>query len=71
MRPERALRILIDATRAELVRLSFDANLYAKGLCDTPHAENAYKKRELIKEAMSVLQGVIEDGDKQEEETSS
>jgi hypothetical protein len=71
MTPERALRIVIDACRAELVKLAFDANLYAKGLCDTPHAKSNYEKRERIKEAFRVLEGVIGDGNESEKETSS
>jgi hypothetical protein len=68
---ERAVNIVHSACRDELVKLAFDANLYEKGLCDTPHAEASFKKRERIKEALAVLYERCDYERNSEEETSS
>jgi hypothetical protein len=68
---ERAVGVVHAGLRTELVRLAFDASLFEKGLCSTPHAENCFKKRELIKEALTVLYARCENDDREEKDTSS
>jgi hypothetical protein len=68
---ERAVKVMIAAVRTELVRYAFDASLFEKGLCSTPNAENSFKKRERIKEAIRVLQERCKNDEHSEKETSS
>lgn len=62
----RAVKIMAEAARTELVRLAFDAKLFEKGLCNTAHAENCYKKRLTIIEAIDYLKGLEKDDFHQE-----
>ena len=71
MKLDRAIKILCDATRAELVRIAFDANLFERKLCNSAHAEACYKRRNLIREAIDVAKGYIENDFQGKKDTSS
>lgn len=52
----KTIDLSIKALRKAAQPLAFDANLYEEGVCDTPHAKNAYDERKQIYTAIAKLE---------------
>lgn len=52
---EQAVNVALAALDAERKRVAVDANLYAQGLCTTPHARAAFERRRELETARDVL----------------
>jgi len=58
----RNLKRAESAIRRRIQRIAFDANLYDRGLCGTPHAEKCSKERILLLKEIEKLHELTEDG---------
>jgi hypothetical protein len=54
---DKAIRLAVQAMRAERQRLAFDANLYDLGIADYPPAKKASERRKEINAAIAELTG--------------
>lgn len=41
-------RLAIEALRAEVKKIAFDANLFDKGMADYPHAQRCSERRKIL-----------------------
>lgn len=55
-----AIHMAVKALTREIQGLAWDANMYEKYGGGAPHTKEAYEKREKIKEAIAVLEGLLE-----------
>jgi hypothetical protein len=52
---DKAIRLAVQALRAQHQKLAFDANLYDLGIADYPHAKKASERRKEIDAAIAEL----------------
>lgn len=59
MKLKRAVKIAEDCMKAEMQKFAFEANVYRLHKTPYPVYENAYKRREEIKQAIQLLKSLM------------
>lgn len=53
---DQSTKLAIDAIRKQIQKIAFDANMYEIYHIDNPYAENCYKLREKLRQAIKDLE---------------
>ena len=61
MRLNKAIDRAIECVRGSIKQVNFDANLFDKGLSDTPHAQKCSERRKMLLEVIQTLEDAMSD----------
>jgi len=56
MKLNKAINLAIECVRSSIKQTNFDANLFDKGLSDTPHAQKCSERRKMLLEVIQTLE---------------